>query len=183
MVGAAYDFENGWSAAVGYAGDETNVMTKEGAGAYGANVAYSADNYGVSVTYGNIDSTTGTPATPDGEKDAYTAVNAFFTFDNGTSISGGYEFGDIGGALATADESINYFVGISTPTGPGELGAAFGTAGGQIEGQDEELMYEAYYSYPINDGMTITPLVFVKEKAAAGNPDQTGVMVKTSFSF
>ena len=94
-----------------------------------------------------------------------------------------YEFGDIGGALATADESINYFVGISSAVGPGELGAAFGTAGGQIEGQDEELMYEAYYSYPLNDGMTITPLVFVKEKAAAGTPDQTGVMVKTSFSF
>ena len=182
-VGAAYDFDNGWTAAVGYAGDETNVMTKEGAGAYGANVAYGADNYGVSVTFGSIDSTTGTPATPDGEKDAYTAVNAFYSFDNGTSISGGYEFGDIGGAAATADESINYFLGISSPAGVGEIGAAFGTSGGQIEGQDEELMYEAYYSYPLNDGMTITPLVFVKEKAAAGTPDQTGVMVKTSFSF
>ena len=44
-------------------------------------------------------------------------------------------------------------------------------------------MYEAYYSYPLNDGMTITPLVFVKEKTAEGVPDQTGVMVKTSFSF
>ena len=44
-------------------------------------------------------------------------------------------------------------------------------------------MYEAYYSYPINDGMTITPLVFIKEHSAAGTDDETGVMVKTSFSF
>ena len=44
-------------------------------------------------------------------------------------------------------------------------------------------MYEAYYEYPVNDGMTITPLVFVKEVAAAGQDDTTGVMVKTSFSF
>ena len=31
--------------------------------------------------------------------------------------------------------------------------------------------------------MTITPLVYVKEQATAGTPDQTGIMVKTSFSF
>ena len=95
----------------------------------------------------------------------------------------GYEFGDIGGAAATADESINYFVGINGDLGAGELGAALGTSGGQIENQTEELMYEVYYSYPLNDGMTITPLVFIKEKAATTTPDQTGIMVLTSFKF
>ena len=63
------------------------------------------------------------------------------------------------------------------------MGVAYGTSGGQIEGQTEELMYEIYYSYPLNDGMTITPLVYVKEQKSALTPDQTGVMVKTSFSF
>ena len=151
---------------------------------YGANVAYTADNYGVSLTYGSVDSDNGaTTPVPDGEKDVYTALNAYYSFDSGLSVSAGYEVGDIGGAAATADESVNYFVGVSAPAGPGELGAAFGTSGGQIEGQDEELMYEAYYSYPVNDGMTITPLVFVKEKAAAGVPDQTGVMVMSTFKF
>jgi len=43
-------------------------------------------------------------------------------------------------------------------------------------------MYEVFYSYPINDGMTITPLVYFKE-APIGSEDITGVMVKTSFSF
>ena len=47
----------------------------------------------------------------------------------------------------------------------------------------EELMYEAYYSYPVNDGMTITPLIYVKEDVTVGDPDTTGIMVKTSFSF
>ena len=65
--------------------------------------------------------------------DTYTALNAYYTFDNGVSISAGYEFGDIGGAAATADESINYFVGINGEVGPGELGAALGTSGGQLE--------------------------------------------------
>ena len=44
-------------------------------------------------------------------------------------------------------------------------------------------MYEAYYSYPLNDGMTVTPLVFVKENSTTGVDDETGLMVKTSFSF
>ena len=44
------------------------------------------------------------------------------------------------------------------------------------------MMYEAYYSYPINDGMTVTPLIYTKDMAT-GTDDQTGIMVKTSFSF
>ena len=179
MVGAAYDFGNGVTAAVGYAGPETGIMTDESLDAYGANVAYTADNYGVSLTYGVIESNT----VATGEENTFTAVNGYYTLDNGVSISAGYELGDIGGAAATVDEETNYFFGISAEVGPGEIGAAMGTYSGQREGTDEELMYEAYYSYPVNDGMTITPLIFVKEQSTAGTPDQTGVMVKTSFSF
>ena len=45
----------------------------------------------------------------------------------------------------------------------------------------ETYTYEAAYTYPINDGMTITPGVFIKE--VDGSDDQTGLIVKTSFSF
>ncbi len=179
--GASYDFGNGFTAAVGYAGAGTageGLMTKETLDAIAANVAYSADNYGLSVTYGSIE--TGTNGI---NESVYTALNGYYSFDSGLNLSAGYEIGDIGGAVATEDESINYFVGVNGEVGPGELGAAVGTSGGQLEHQTEELMYEAYYSYPVNDGMTITPLVFIKEQATAGTPDQTGVMVKTSFSF
>jgi hypothetical protein len=175
MTGAEFDFGNGLTAAVGYAGDETDIMTKEGQDGYGANLAYASDNYGVSVTYGIVESGS--------NENTYTALNGYYSFDNGLNISAGYELGDIGGAAATADESTNYFVGVNGEVGAGELGAAIGTSGGQIEGEEEELMYEAYYSYPINDSMTITPLVFIKEKAATTTPDQTGVMVLTSFKF
>ena len=175
MAGAEYDFGNGFTAAIGYAGNETGLMTKENVDGYGANVAYSADQYGLSVTYGVLESGV--------NENVYTALNGYYSFDNGLNVSAGYEFGNIGGAAATADESINYFVGLNGDLGPGELGAALGTSGGQLENQTEELMYEAYYSYPVNDGMTITPLVFVKEQATVGTPDQTGVMVKTTFKF
>ncbi len=185
MTGAEYDFDNGLTAAVGFAGPETAIATDASADAYGVNAAYTDDNYGLSVTYAMVDSTvtSGNVTTADGEVDTYTAFNAYYSFDNGVSLSGGYEFGDLGGEADTVDGVINYFLGVSAPAGPGELGAAFGTYGGQTEGSTEELMYEAYYSYPVNDGMTITPLVYVKEKATVGTPDQTGIMVKTSFSF
>ena len=39
MVGASYDFGSGLTAAVGYAGSESSVMTDEGADAYGINAA------------------------------------------------------------------------------------------------------------------------------------------------
>ena len=174
-AGAAYDFGNGFTGAVGYAGPETGIMTDESADAFGLNLAYTADNYGVSLTYGTLEVGV--------NENTYTAVNGYYTLDNGVSFSAGYELGDIGGAIAAQDESVNYFFGVNGEVGAGELGAAVGTSGGQLEHQDEELMYEVYYSYPLNDGMTITPLVYVKEQATAGTPDLTGVMVKTSFSF
>ena len=54
-----------------------------------------------------------------------------------------------------------------------------GTTGNFADGSTEYYMYEASYSYPVNDGMTITPGVYIKE----GSTDTTGFAVKTSFSF
>ena len=177
MVGAAYDFDNGFTAAVGYAGPEGAVLTEESLDAYGANVAYTGDNYGVSLTYGVIE----TSSTND---DSFTAINAYYTPDGSLpSFSIGYEVGDIGGAVATEDEKESFFVGLQwDEVGPGTAGVALGHSN-TLEGAEEAYMYEAYYSYPINDGMTITPLVFVKENKTAGQDDTTGLMVKTSFSF
>ena len=179
-LGASYDFGSGFTAAVGYAGAETGIMTKETTDAYGANVAYTADSYGVSLTFGNLEA-----GTNGIEHNGYTALNAYYSMDAGINFSGGYEIGDIAptSTNSQADKSVNYFVGVNGEVGPGELGAAVGTSGGQNTNATTEVMYEAYYSYPVNDGMTVTPLIYVKEKATTGTPDETGVMVKTSFSF
>jgi hypothetical protein len=178
MAGASYDIGNGFTAAVGYAGPETGILTEGSPDAFGANVAYDGGNYGVSLTYGVIESGV--------NENKYTALNGYYSLDNGISLSAGYELGDIGGEPAASDESQAYFVGVNGEVGPGELGAAIGTAGSMAEVSGaivEELMYEVYYSYALNDGMTVTPLIYVKEKATVGTPDETGVMVKTSFSF
>ena len=66
--------------------------------------------------------------------------------------------------------------------GAGTLGAAIGSNGALTTNSEDLSMYEVFYSYPVNDSMTITPAVFVKE-ATSGSEDEQGLMVKTSFSF
>ena len=181
-AGAAYDFGSGVTAAFGFQTEPTGIATKETSDSYAFNVAYTADTYGVSLTYSLNE--TGTNGIDD---DTYTALNAYWTPEGFPSVSAGYEVGSLGGEAAASDETLAYFVGLEfAEVGPGTFGVALGTSGSMTEASSsitEELMYEAYYSYPVNDGMTITPLVYIQEDATAGEPDRTGIMVKTSFSF
>ena len=180
-IGASYDFENGFTTAFGAQFVESGIATDESDDSYALNAAYTADKYGVSVTYANVeDSTTGA------DNDTYTALNGYYTFDNGLNISAGYEIGSLDNALATEDETEAYFVGLNGEVGPGELGAALGTFGSQTEAAGtipDRMMYEIYYSYDVNDGMTVTPLIYTVEADSNTDMDETGIMVKTSFSF
>ena len=58
-----------------------------------------------------------------------------------------------------------------------------GSSGPQVENAEENMAYEVFYTYNVNDSMTVTPALFILENNAAGADDQTGVVVKTSFSF
>ena len=182
MVGAAYEFGGGFTGAIGYAGPEGGVMTQESADAYGVNAAYTADNYGLSLTYGVLD-TVPAGRSHETEQDTFVAFNAYYTPEGFPSLSFGYEIGEDGSATSN-DELESVFFGLTwDEVGPGSAGVAFGTKTPTVESTDEQYMYEAYYSYPINDGMTITPLIYQKENSAGGVDDETGLMVKTSFSF
>ena len=172
-AGASFDIGNGFTAAVGYTGDGTTegLLTKEGTDVYGGQLTYTADSYGASVTYANVEGTDDT---------TYWALNGYWTpEETGTavpSISVGYEVGD----PTTAVDTEQWFVGLQwEEIGAGTLGAAVGTNGKISEGGTDYYMYEAFYSYPVNDGMTITPLIYVSE----GTTDTTGIMVQTTFSF
>jgi len=172
-AGASFDIGNGFTAAIGYTGDGTTegLLTKEGTDVYGGQLTYTGDSYGASVTYANVESTDDT---------TYWALNGYWTpEETGTavpSVSVGYEMGD----PTTAVDTEQWFVGLQwDEIGAGTLGAAVGTNGAISEGGTDYYMYEAFYSYPVNDGMTITPLIYVSE----GTTDSTGIMVQTSFSF
>ena len=176
MAAASYEIGNGFTLGFAYSGDGTTegLMTKEGLDEYGAQLAYEGDSYGASINY-SINETSSTAET------TYWGLNGYYQpYSNLPSISVGYETGDL--SASTVDTS-QWFVGLQwDEIGPGKLGAAIGTKGAISDDATELLMYEAFYSYPVNDGMTVTPLIYVKENAS-GTDDQTGVMVKTSFKF
>jgi len=164
-----YAFDSGFSLAGGVTSGTTEILG-DNADAFGINAAYSADSYGVAVAYVSDDMGSGTDST------SYWGVNGYYTFDL-ASVSAGFETSDDG-----TTEKSGYFVGLSFPeVGPGSANIAAATTGLFADSETETLVYEASYSYALNDGMTITPGIFIKE--VDGADDQTGVAVKTSFSF
>ena len=159
----SYAFDSGVSLAGGVSSDPTSILTEEGSDVFGIEAAYTADSYGVSVAYSDAETTT------------YWGINGMYAFDFAT-ISVGVESEDPDGS-STAE---GFFVGLSFPeVGAGSLDLGIATSDNYADGVTEYYTYEASYSYPINDGMTITPGIYLRE----GSTDQTGVAVKTSFSF
>jgi len=166
-----YAFDSGFSLAGGVSSTETAIMTKEGSDLYAVEAAYTADTYGVAVAYASADNAAAAETT-------YWGVNAFYNFDL-ASLSVGFETEETSGTDASG-----YFVGLTFPeVGPGSVSLGLGTQANYADADPEYLTYEASYSYAINDGMTITPGVYIKEATTANTDDDTGVLVKTSFSF
>ena len=167
-----YAFDSGFCLAGGVSSLETDILTLEGTDLYGIEAAYTADTYGAAVAYTSSDN---------GVKDGttYWGVNAFYAPESTSlpSISVGYETEETNDV-----EASGYFVGLTWPeVGPGSVSLGLGTQANYTDAQTELLTYEASYTYAINDGMTVTPGVYISE-ASSGN-DDTGVLVKTSFSF
>jgi len=163
----SYAFDSGFSLAGGITSGSTEILG-DAADAYGINAAYSADSWGAALAYVSDDGGTGDDVTTWGLK-------GYYTFDL-ASLSAGYETSETGGT-----DSSGYFVGLTFPeVGPGSVNIAAATTGLFASDATETLIYEASYSYPLNDGMTITPGIFIQETSG---DDLTGVAVKTSFSF
>ena len=168
---AAYAFDSGFSLAGGVSSTQitdatpgvvTGLLTEEGTDIYGIEAAYTADSYGVAIAYSDDESST------------FWGINGNYAFDFAT-LSVGVESEDTG---STTKEG--YFVGLSFPeVGAGSFDIGMGTTGNFADSDTEYYIYEASYAYPVNDGMTITPGVYIRE----GSTDQTGFAVKTSFSF
>ena len=190
-LGASFDFENGFTAALAYEGEGMNtdgVLTDAGVDAYGLQVAYTGDSYGVSLSWANIENHTtsgNTHSVQDGATQS-TAINAYYAPDLGNfpSISAGFESNhDDNVSNTTADETSHYFIGLQwDEIGNGTLGAAVGTKEPYAENGDALTMYEVFYSYNYADGITVTPLLYSKENSGS-TADETGIVLKTEFSF
>ena len=186
---ASVDVGNGLGFAVGYEGENSSdgLMTDEGVDAYGFQVSYIKDNFGVSYVLGQSENFNANDNSLTGGETEYQAINAFITptIDRFPSISFGLEWSDNNDiADEDLDETTHYFIGAQFDNvGNGTLGAAVGSKTPTVENADAETMWEAYYAYNYADGITITPVVYVKENAAVNTDDETGIILKTSFEF
>ena len=168
----SYAFDSGFSLAAGLsstADSSVGILTKEGTDTYGIEAAYTADSYGLAVAYVSADNALTTETTTWG-------INGTYSFDL-ASVSVGYETTETSGT-----DADGYFIGFTFPeVGPGSVSIGAGTTANFADGVTETMMYEASYSYPVNDGLSITPGVYIKE--VDGGDDLTGFLVKSSFSF
>jgi len=157
----SYAFDSGFSLAGGVSSATDSILTEEGSDLFGIEAAYTADSYGAAVAYSDAEGTTGW------------GINGMYAFDFAT-LSAGFETVDDG------TSATGFFVGLSFPeVGAGSLDIGMGTTGNFADGDPEYYTYEASYAYPLNDGVTITPGVYIVEDTT----DVTGVALKTSFSF
>jgi hypothetical protein len=155
-----YDFDNGFTLAGGAGGGTgtDGFFTEEDESTIGLEAAYTADTYGVSVAYTDDEDTT------------YWSVQAMLAPEGFPSVSVGYETDD--------DDADAIFAGLTfDEVGPGSV--SIGMASTDLS-SDDYYQYELSYSYPLNDGMTITPGVFITETSGE---DESGIVVTTSFSF
>jgi len=160
----SYAFDSGFTLAGGISSTPTSILTEEGTDTFGLEAAYSGDSYSVAVAYSDAETTT------------YWGINGTYAFDFAT-LSAGVESADADGS----DTATGFMVGLSfAEVGPGSLDVGMGTTGNFTDTDEEYYIYEASYAYPVNDGVTITPGVFIKEQAG---DDMTGLAIKTSFSF
>ena len=167
------EFGDGWEFGFGFTGDSgTNgIATKESTDGYGLALGYSNDTYGVTFGYA-LKETSSTAET------TYMGATAYYSPENLGTFSGGYETGDKSG---TDDDTTQYKVGYATDLGEGTLEIGFGTNGAIADSVDEQFAYEASYSFPINDGVSMTAFGYIAE--VADKDDTTGIGLTTTFKF
>ena len=187
-LGASFDLGNGFSAALGYEGQGSTVGlgTKGAVDAIGGQVAYTGDSFGLSLSWANIENHSSANVITTGDVQTQSlGFNAYYTPDlpNFPSVSAGFERNHDDAAASTADEKTHYFVGVQWDDFlEGSLGAAIGSKAPYAENADALTMYEVFYSYDYADGITITPIIYSKDNSGS-TADETGVVLKTTFSF
>ena len=184
-LSSSYDFGNGVTAGFGLTGLEgatsDGLFTEESIDAYALQVAYNADNYGLSVSYSDIDShALGAALIGVNEDTTYWGVNGYYNFGGAIeSVSIGYETGN----PDTGGDTTNWFAGVTTTeVGPGTISLGVGSTAHIAEDAEETLQYEASYSWDVNDATSMTVGGFIQEKTN-NLEDLTGVALSTTFSF
>ncbi len=188
-LSTSFDIGNGFTLGAGMSGlggsSTDGIFTQESSDIWGAQLAYAADNYGAALSYASSDTST--------VDTVYWGLSGYYSFDNAflDSISVGYE---VGNPSNNANDAKGYFVGLTTAeVGPGAISLGLGTSndlnGGNgttgliVDDAETTMVYEVSYAWNLNDATTATVGGYIQERAGAGNEDQSGIALKTTFAF
>ena len=103
------------------------------------------------------------------------------------SISLGYDTTNYDGAPAASDSSDAWFAGLmwqDTFQADDKIGVAFGQPTTNEDETTDPFAYELYYSYMVNDSVSVTPTVFGgTDRNGTSGGDVFGALVQTTFKF
>jgi len=201
-VAVAYAHDSGFNASMNLVADTgdvatTGMFTKEGTDTATFQLGYDGDNFGGAFTYSDNDSSTDY------------GVGLYFQPEGFPSISGVVDTSNTDTDACTTGNGLNcadktqWVIGIEGDVGPGTFGFGVGTHdvkyvdanGNEVTGAtsgnatlpdksrtQELLAYEIWYDYPVSDGITVTPIFFIKEQVNKSS-DATGAAVNVKFVF
>ena len=198
-VGWAFNADNGFSLSSNVVSKQnassTGFLTDEAATNWSTQVAYTTDSYHVSLISalkynGWTDSYFSTPlgkARPTGNSTNY-GLRAYWRPDDSGSavpeISAGYDFSEVEGQDAETDA---FFVGLTWKDSfqaDDKVGIAIGKPQTSDDDSVEPFAWEAYYSFKINDSVTMTPAIFGgSDRTGTEGDDVTGAVLETTFKF
>ena len=130
----------------------------------GSGITGNSTNYGLRAWWRPVESGTATP-----------------------EISFGYDYSTISDVADTVDSTDAYFIGLSwldTFSPDDRIGVAFGQPQTREDNTADPFMWEAYYSFKVNDSVTVTPTIFAASDAnGVAGEDYTGAVIETQFKF
>ncbi len=176
----ARTFDNGWNASGGIIStDSSSILTKEGIDIFTLSLGYDADNYGVGIVYQKSDSVcslVNSQATELCNDFGITTIldtgynsttfGAYYRPGEDTTLSVTSSVIDASVSGATVDTIADFQFGVDRELGEGTLSASWKTFpfykvpdlnGTLIKGDELGSFLELYYTYNVNDSLTITP--------------------------
>ena len=198
-VGWAYKGDNGFSLSSNVVSKQNKTtngfLTDESKTNWSTQVAYTTDTYHLSLITalkynGWTDSyytTSLGKARPNGNSTNY-GLRGYWRPDSESQaipeISAGYDISTVEGQEADTD---SYFVGLTwkdTFQADDKIGIALGQPQTADTDSETPFTWEAYYSYKVNDSVTVTPAIFgATDRTGTSGVDITGAVVQTTFKF
>jgi len=199
-VGVAYVNPKGFNASAtlisaGGNNSTLGIATEEGLDSLSFSVGYDFDNWGWGVIHNRLDDPTAyiqavsqnawTTAFTDTSK--FTGIGAYVNITDSLDFSIGYDVIDLG--IANFEDNSSLAFGADYDIGPGVLSAGYASqpdwsAAGAATNTGSA--YELYYDYPINDGVSIKPMILLhimEDDTTPSYADTTTYGIETSFKF